>query len=402
MIYVKEVIKVTSEILIMNNSAIAMAADSAVTVGNRKTYTGVNKLFMLSNNPPMGIMIFGNANFEIFPMETLIKEFRKKYDFKELGNINKIHVKFIEYLSKVVPPTDFKAMIDYNIQSFHEFLGKKFLNIDKDQFKEFLNSYVHVTDLDFLFELKEFKEYDWNFENMLPTFVSEKDKTNICNILKLMFFKELLYPGTGVVIAGFNEDEMFPSFKAFNLIANNSGNIENNTLNEQFNSPGGIIVPFAQIDVIKTFMTGLDFKMDIAIESFFQDFIDEYIVELKRSINENNNISKKNLSNINNELEKFKKTNPARVKDFMEGIHSWEQEVSQPIIESVESLPKEELANMSESLIHITSLKRKVSSDLQTVGGDIDVAIITKGDGFIWKKRKHYFDADLNPQFFNK
>ena len=55
-----------------------MAADSAVTVGGSKTYTGVNKLFMLSNNPPMGIMIFGAADFENIPMETLIKEYHKK------------------------------------------------------------------------------------------------------------------------------------------------------------------------------------------------------------------------------------------------------------------------------------------------------------------------------------
>lgn len=392
----------TAEILIMNDGAIAMAADSAVTVGNKKTYNGVNKLFMLSNDPPMGIMIFGNANFDIFPMETLIKEFRKKYDFKNLGTIDKIHEKLIEYLSEIVPSTDFHAMINHNLKYFHDFLEKEFLNKDKEHFEEFINSYDHVNDLNFLFQIEEFNEYDWNFENILPDFVNQQEKTKICNILKLIFFKDLLYPGTGVVIAGFNENEMFPSFKAFNLIANNNGNIENNTLNYQFNSSKGIIVPFAQIDVIKTFMTGLDFNMDIAIKSFFQDFIDDYLDELKKSINENSNISREHLSNIDNEFEKFKRTNPSRVKDFMDGIHGWENEVSKPIIESVESLPKEELANMSESLIHITSLKRKVSSDLQTVGGDIDVAIITKGDGFIWKKRKHYFDADLNPHFFNK
>ena len=37
-----------------------------------------------------------------------------------------------------------------------------------------------------------------------------------------------------------------------------------------------------------------------------------------------------------------------------------------------------------------------------TVGGEIDVAIISKGDGFIWKKRKHYFKSELNPHFFDK
>ena len=66
----------TAEILIMNRNAIAMAADSVVTVGNQKTYTGANKLFMLSNNPPMGIMIWNNADFMGIPLESLIKEFR--------------------------------------------------------------------------------------------------------------------------------------------------------------------------------------------------------------------------------------------------------------------------------------------------------------------------------------
>ncbi len=38
--------------------------------------------------------------------------------------------------------------------------------------------------------------------------------------------------------------------------------------------------------------------------------------------------------------------------------------------------------------------------DAETVGGPIDVAVISKGDGFIWIKRKHYFSPELNPQFF--
>ena len=61
----------TAELLIMNGNAIAMATDSAVTVGDIKTFNGANKLFMLSNDPPMGIMIFGNSDFNNFPMETL-------------------------------------------------------------------------------------------------------------------------------------------------------------------------------------------------------------------------------------------------------------------------------------------------------------------------------------------
>jgi hypothetical protein len=41
-----------------------------------------------------------------------------------------------------------------------------------------------------------------------------------------------------------------------------------------------------------------------------------------------------------------------------------------------------------------------VTFTTETVGGPIDVAVITKGDGLIWIKRKHYFDKELNHAFF--
>lgn len=38
----------------------------------------------------------------------------------------------------------------------------------------------------------------------------------------------------------------------------------------------------------------------------------------------------------------------------------------------------------------------------ETVGGPIDVAVITRGDGFIWIRRKHYFEPSLNPRAMAK
>jgi hypothetical protein len=51
-------------------------------------------------------------------------------------------------------------------------------------------------------------------------------------------------------------------------------------------------------------------------------------------------------------------------------------------------------------LVSLTSFKQKVSMDTETVGGAVDVAVISKGDGFIWIKRKHYFKPELNARFF--
>ena len=77
------------------------------------------------------------------------------------------------------------------------------------------------------------------------------------------------------------------------------------------------------------------------------------------------------------------------------------EKYSDPFVDSVASLEKEDLADFAESLIRLTSLKRRISMDQDTVGGPIDVMVISKGDGVIWMKRKHYFDPNLNHQFFN-
>jgi len=70
------------------------------------------------------------------------------------------------------------------------------------------------------------------------------------------------------------------------------------------------------------------------------------------------------------------------------------------MLQTVSSLPKEDLAEMAESLIYLTYLKRRITFAEESVGGPVDVALITKGDGFIWMKRKHYFDPELNHHFF--
>jgi len=66
----------TAEIAILNCEAIALAADSAVTMigtSGEKIFTSANKLFTLSKYHPVGIMIYGNALFMGVPWETIIK-----------------------------------------------------------------------------------------------------------------------------------------------------------------------------------------------------------------------------------------------------------------------------------------------------------------------------------------
>ena len=72
-----------------------------------------------------------------------------------------------------------------------------------------------------------------------------------------------------------------------------------------------------------------------------------------------------------------------------------------PIINSVKLIPLSEMASLAENLVNITSLRRTYAIDgnQQTVGGPTDVAVLSKGDGFVWIKRKHYFSRELNPNY---
>ena len=72
-----------------------------------------------------------------------------------------------------------------------------------------------------------------------------------------------------------------------------------------------------------------------------------------------------------------------------------------PLMNAVSHLSKEDLAEMAESLTYLTYLKRRITNAEESVGGPVDVAIISKGDGFILIKRKHYFKPELNQFFFD-
>jgi hypothetical protein len=72
------------------------------------------------------------------------------------------------------------------------------------------------------------------------------------------------------------------------------------------------------------------------------------------------------------------------------------------IEDMVEFMPKPELAKMAEALVNLTSIKRHVSRGMETVGGPIDVAVISQSEGFVWVKRKHYFPAELNSRYFER
>lgn len=399
----------TSEVLIMTPSAVAMAADSVVTVNGNKTYEGVNKLFMLSNNPPMGIMTYNNANFLTFPMETIIKDFRDKIFKKEFDTMHDFKKVFWEYLNDVCHGKD--AITSYSIvDKFNSFI--KQLNQDLDEIPNFIKHIMEeTTNINnekyekLLFENKEFERiYDSKIQEVSENIICDDD-VDLVVLFKKLFIKRFVLDGfIGIVIAGFNRENLFPSYMHFKIIVLDGVKFIFDDCEED--CVGGetavILKPFAQINAITNFLNGIDMSTNYLIASYFNKVIDEYSNNMEELIKANRKINGKDELDILSDLESLRQNNERIVLDFVGFIDNLKGKYSEPILQSIMSLPKDELANLSESLINITSLKVKVQDNLETVGGDVDVAIITKGDGFVWTKRKHYFEESLNPQFFNR
>jgi hypothetical protein len=87
-------------------------------------------------------------------------------------------------------------------------------------------------------------------------------------------------------------------------------------------------------------------------------------------------------------------------KAFRQGVVDYFYDKHQrPLRRVIANLPIDELAELAETLVRIESLKERVTTPEESVSGPIDVAVISKHDGFIWIKRKNYFKAELNPRF---
>lgn len=277
----------TSEILIMTKKTIIMGADSAVTINNKKTHTGANKLFELSNNPPMGIMIFGSADFDSFALETLIEDYKNQTNFEELEDIMRIKESFLAYLNNIpYQITDFED----KLLLFKENLLNKLKHYSKDNLVKYLNGYKNNKMLPFL----EKNSLDIEFEDIIMKLnnIQVDIKT-----LKKYFSEILLDSSTGIVIAGFNKNDLRPSYISFNLITKYNNEIIISNVNSNIDCKRNLIIHFAQNDVINTFISGIDDEFKLLLEHNVNYYIKIHSMELIEHLIEKEQIDKQSAYN---------------------------------------------------------------------------------------------------------
>jgi hypothetical protein len=63
----------------------------------------------------------------------------------------------------------------------------------------------------------------------------------------------------------------------------------------------------------------------------------------------------------------------------------------------VAPMPIQDAIDLGEFLVHVAIMFSRFTPGAPSVGGPIEIAAITKHEGFKWIKRKHYFTSVLNP-----
>jgi hypothetical protein len=202
---------------------------------------------------------------------------------------------------------------------------------------------------------------------------------------------------TGFVFAGFGESQVFPSIFSYDVDGIVCGKLKrkmDDPVVMERSQLTAKIIPFAQREVVDRFLVGIDPELEHGINQHLQETFE---ITRQKIFSNVKRMSNKNRAAVTENLES---SLGVMVSDF---CTNWLEEIKKSYSKQTEDMvlfmAKQESAHLAESLVNITSLKRKYSPDEESVGGPVDVAVISRNDGFVWVKRKHYFEAELNPRY---
>jgi len=419
----------TAEIAVLNKSAVVLAADSAVTIGSgtgAKIYNSANKIFEIGRQNPIGLMIYNRMDFMGLPLEVLAKEFRRTRAEKSYETVAQCKDDFFQFLSKEVDRSDLDelgnlasvtySLLDYLAREFDYDLRDDIEATGKVLKSRFNNILKGVLDRE-IGKLKGFPKAA-GFKQIV---LSEAEKDQVTKIGEQVFknFKlnvtskgllnrlvaltierqALSNLFTGMVFAGFGERELCPTLihlKIDGILKGKLKKVEQNVVDIGRNGSPAEVLGFAQDDMVQSFVNGVDPMFRQYSSMLLREAVEASAKLVLTPIVKDPKQTAQVLGGLSRNFDQL-------TFDLSKKADSWvDRNFTQDVKDMVKSMPKEDLANLAESLIEITSLKRKVTRDRETVGGDVDVAVISRSEGLIWVKRKHYFSPELNSRFFDR
>lgn len=424
----------TSEVVVMNRLGIALASDSTATVraNGKPKFFHADKLFMLSNFHPVGVMVYNNSSLMGVPWEVIFKIFRARLsetNFPKLEDYAKHLIDFLTNNAQLFPADVQEYYYKHLIRTF--FMGisggiEKRLKTQLDEAGELTRQDLEHIPSSVVREALE----EWRSKLDATCFAKNVGaelkikQSGLISDLAMAVFKGLQAPVlqklipdlyelaklvvqkdeilkeslSGIVIAGYGEEQHFPVMQQYETGGIFEGELKHNLIETWSVSKDvpSVIKPFAQSAMAQTFLEGISPKVEVQVVRALANAVmqgPDAIIDGFPGVSKGRKSAYK--EQIRDATIKIAREAIAKVMSFKELRHRM------PILQSVVHLPKKELAHVAASLVTLSSFqKRMTAGEDETVGGPIDVAVISKGDGFVWIDRKHYFKPEFNEHFF--
>jgi hypothetical protein len=177
---------------------------------------------------------------------------------------------------------------------------------------------------------------------------------------------------SGLVIARMGKTEPFPSLLFCRVGPVVMGRLKMHVFEHEriTHDQTAMIIPFARHETIDMIIDGIHPGLAESLSTIMADSLEAHAGR-KKATGDRTAVA----------VERFRENERKEISEKHSG----------PFMAALAALPRHDQAAMAEALVNLTAFRAHASAwERETVAGPIDVAILSKGDGFVWAKRKRF------------
>jgi hypothetical protein len=414
----------TSEIAVMNQRAVALAADSAVTLIDGGTVVVRNdqrKLYNLAEGHAIGLMFFGVADVMGHPWDQLIEHYQKKVKPKHLAHVGDYAASFtsmldnlpeffprerggeeyrrllasvFRYIFQLAQFLSDSAEEDDARQSDLAILDSAVERVWRDyQFREdgspradlpcFPQGFGAKVAKDYAPQIDELIAYGFaSFGASKQTLQRLREIAVFC-VVKDLFLEDV----SGLVFAGFGAEDRYPVVTTLYVSAI-VGGIAKRAVTSQDAIDGETrskIRVFADSEVTNAFIRGIDFNLERRLYGGFRMMMHGLVDQVIGAFPAAEAATRESVrARFQNDFV------PRYFDSFRRMMLDYQQQAFiNPVLRVMEIASKKELADTARELVGLNIFKKRISAQKETVGGAVDVAVISRDAGFQWSSRQN-------------
>lgn len=400
-----------------------MAADCELTDSSAdgistRVYKPLSRIFKLSDIHPVGVIIYSSTEFMGNSWNLILKLYQNHRGKMEQTSLRGYAEDFIDFLHSEKFFCSEEEQQKYLVSELMEFynhikLDTHFNARDREKYaddpqrltkilKESINNFIREgTNINEI--LPEVKDYPIErlrkygvgaFDNLMD----RCKKDGLDGVSRSMWEKGFLTYlktywapfGTGIVFVGYGADDIYPSIlpTVFSGVFDNRLRYYFNDYHSETisNNKRAIVRPFGRVDVMMSLMKGITSDLKVGVLDGLYSVVQEANDWAIKTVEKNGGSKKM--------LEEIKQLDFKKIEGYLfRSCCEYEKKAMDSFVKGVGSFSIDEMANLAESFVSLTNLQYHISSEEEGEGGPVDVAVITRSEGFVWVKHKEWFNA---------